>query len=117
MVVWFGDAFPIGTLVVNVIGCCLLGFVAQFGIESTSLSKETREVIGVGFLGGLTTFSTFGWETFRRLQEGLWGVAAGNVAAIENLSPYRIRLALAPVTPVMTGRSASSSAALNRCGG
>ncbi len=81
MVVWFGDAFPIGTLVVNVIGCCLLGFVAQFGIESTSLSKETREVIGVGFLGGLTTFSTFGWETFRRLQEGLWGVAAGNVAA------------------------------------
>jgi len=81
MVVWFGDAFPIGTLVVNVIGCCLLGFVAQFGIESTSLSKETREVIGVGFLGGLTTFSTFGCETFRRLQEGLWGVAAGNVAA------------------------------------
>ena len=81
MVIWFGDAFPIGTLLVNVVGCCLLGFVAQFGLESTSLSKETREVIGVGFLGGLTTFSTFGWETFRRLQEGSWSIAAGNVVA------------------------------------
>lgn len=81
MVIWFGDAFPIGTLLVNVVGCCLLGFVAEFGLESTSLSKETREVIGVGFLGGLTTFSTFGWDTFRRLQEGMWAAAAGNVAA------------------------------------
>jgi CrcB protein len=81
MVVWCGDAFPLGTLLVNVVGCCLLGFVAQFGLESTSLSKETREVIGIGFLGGLTTFSTFGWDTFRRLQEGMWAAAAGNVIA------------------------------------
>jgi len=81
MLIWFGDAFPIGTLLVNVIGCCLLGIVAQFSIESTAISKETREVIGVGFLGGLTTFSAFGWDTFRRLQEGMWGAAAGNVTA------------------------------------
>lgn len=81
MVLWLGDAFPVGTLVVNVIGCCLLGFLAQFSIESTAISRETRDVIGIGFLGGLTTFSAFGWDTFRRLQEGLWGAAAGNVAA------------------------------------
>ena len=81
MVLWFGDTFPVGTLLVNVLGCFLLGFVAQFSIESTSISKETRDMIGAGFLGGLTTFSAFGWDTFRRIQEGLWGAAAGNIAA------------------------------------
>jgi len=81
MVTWFGDAFPVGTLLVNVLGCCLLGFVGQFSLESTAISKETRDVIGVGFLGGLTTFSAFGWDTYRRIHEGLWGAAAGNVAA------------------------------------
>jgi len=81
MAIWFGEGFPLGTLVVNVIGCCLLGLVAQLSLDSTAISKESREVIGVGFLGGLTTFSAFGWDTFRRLQEGLWGAAAGNVAA------------------------------------
>ena len=80
MLLWFGDTFPVGTLVVNVLGCCLLGFVAQFSSESTAMSKETRDVLAVGFLGGLTTFSAFGWDTFRRLQEGMWGAAAGNVA-------------------------------------
>jgi len=81
MVLWFGDAFPLGTLLVNVIGCFLLGLVAQFCIETTAISKETRDMIGFGFLGGLTTFSTFGWDTFRRMQDGLWSAAAANVAA------------------------------------
>ncbi len=81
MLVWFGDAFPVGTLLVNVVGCCLFGIVAQMEIESTAISKETRDMIGSGFLGALTTFSAFGWDTHRRLQEGMWGAAAGNVAA------------------------------------
>ena len=81
MLLWLGDAFPYGTLLVNVIGCGLLGFVAQFSLESTAISKETRDVIGVGFLGGLTTFSAFGWDTFRRLEEGMWGAAIGNIGA------------------------------------
>ncbi len=81
MVDWFGDAFPLGTLVVNVVGCCLFGIVAQIELESAAISKETRDMIGAGFLGGLTTFSAFGWDTHRRLEEGLWGAAAGNVAA------------------------------------
>ena len=81
LAIWLGDSFPVGTLAVNVLGCFLLGLVGQFSLESTAISKETRDVIAAGFLGGLTTFSAFGWDTFRRIQEGLWGAAAGNVMA------------------------------------
>ena len=77
----FGDGFPYGTLLVNVLGCFLIGVLAHIGLTTDLLPKETREALGIGFLGGLTTFSTFGWETFRGLEDSAWSFAAGNVAA------------------------------------
>lgn len=72
---WLGSALP-GTFVVNVLGCLLLG--AVFGITQTRvgcLSEEVRLFIAAGFLGALTTFSTFNWELFSLLRSGRWGCA------------------------------------------
>jgi len=76
---WWGGGFPWGTLTVNLVGCFLLGMVTELGVERGMITPETRAVLGTGFLGALTTFSTFGVETFRAVEVGQWGVAALNV--------------------------------------
>ena len=76
-----GDSFPYGTLAVNLLGCFLLGTVQQVGEITDLISQETRVVIAIGFLGALTTFSTFGYETLRQLEDGNWIAVFGNVAA------------------------------------
>lgn len=55
--------FPTGTLVVNIVGCLLLGFLAGLAESRDLLSSELRLLLMVGLLGGFTTFSTFGYET------------------------------------------------------
>lgn len=67
--------FPTGTLLVNLIGCFLLGGVAQFGLHHLTIPPEWRTGITVGFFGAFTTFSTFSWETVRLLEDGEWGRA------------------------------------------
>lgn len=67
-----GAGFPSGTLAVNLIGCFLLGAVGQFALNHLSVTPEWRVALTIGFLGAFTTFSTFGWETVRMLQEGEW---------------------------------------------
>lgn len=76
----FGSSFPFGTLIVNLIGCFCLGFIAEIALEDPGLTAKTRAIIGAGFFGAFTTFSTFGVETFRAIEGGHWGVAAANVA-------------------------------------
>ncbi len=76
-----GEDFPWGTLFVNVVGCFLLGLVVEFGFARKELSPTLYRGFAVGFLGALTTFSTFGHETFRRLEEGRVTLAFGNIAA------------------------------------
>lgn len=75
-----GDRFPWGTLFVNVVGCFLLGWLARSAILSESVSETTKLVLGTGFLGAFTTFSTFGVQTTQ-----LWAesptAAVGNVSA------------------------------------
>lgn len=76
-----GEGFPYGTLAVNILGCFLLGAVQQVGETTDFLSQETRVMLTIGFLGALTTFSTFGYETFRQLEDGRLTVVLGNVGA------------------------------------
>lgn len=71
-----GFGFPWGTLVVNVLGCLLIGFALRY-VEAARMSAEVRAFVGVGVLGAFTTFSTFGYETVALLEEGAWGRAAG----------------------------------------
>jgi CrcB protein len=76
-----GGAFPYGTLIVNLSGCFLLGLIGQFTLNRLVISPDWRVAVAVGFFGGYTTFSSFGWETAKMLEDGEWLRAATYVAA------------------------------------
>ena len=65
-----GSSFPIGTLVVNISGSLLLGFLLEYSLGSPGVSRETRALLTTGFCGGYTTFSAFSFEMARLLQGG-----------------------------------------------
>lgn len=76
-----GGAFPYGTLLINLTGCFLLGLIGQFTLNRMLISPDWRVAITVGFFGGYTTFSSFGWETVKMLEDGEWLRASTYVAA------------------------------------
>jgi CrcB protein len=76
----FGTAFPYGTLVVNLAGCFLIAVIMHTAF-ALSWSPTVRSAITVGFLGGLTTYSSFNYETSSLLQAGSHGPALVNVFA------------------------------------
>src|SRR6266404_1397177 len=76
-----GGAFPYGTLLINLSGCFLLGLIGQFTLNRIVISPDWRIGIAVGFFGGYTTFSSFGWETAKMLEEGAWLRASAYVGA------------------------------------
>lgn len=63
-------AFPYGTLVVNLTGCLIIGFLSQLAEARSVFAAETRVFIFIGVLGGFTTFSAFGNETMNLFREG-----------------------------------------------
>ena len=73
------NTFPIGTLVANVLGCLLVGILIGSGQDMKS--ESLRLWLGVGFLGGLTTFSTFAADTINEVNQNHWALAIGNVAS------------------------------------
>ena len=73
--------FPVGTLVVNITGSLILGFLLRYALGSTSVSAETRALLTTGFCGGYTTFSTFSYETIALIQDGDYRRAATYVVA------------------------------------
>ena len=75
------STFPSGTLVVNLLGCFLLGGIAEYALTHLSISPELRIGITVGFFGAFTTFSTFSFETARMLQDSEWRRATIYVVA------------------------------------
>ncbi len=76
---WFGTSFPYGTLLVNIIGSLLIGFLSFALVERVIVSEEVRFAILVGVLGGFTTFSTFSLETLDLILQGNFISAVGNV--------------------------------------
>ena len=74
-----GRSFPYGTFFVNILGAFLIGLIMEFALRSTLVSPNLRIGLTVVFLGGLTTFSTFSYETFRLLEDGEVLIATGNV--------------------------------------
>lgn len=70
------SVFPWGTLVVNVVGSLVIGLVAGAAVPAWALT-----LIATGFCGALTTFSTFGYETVRLLEDGSYAAGLANVVA------------------------------------
>ena len=73
--------FPYGTLMVNVVGCFIIGFLSQLADARGVFTAELRAFVFIGILGGFTTFSTFGNETLNFLREGENFPALVNVGA------------------------------------
>ncbi|MGB8322564.1 MAG: fluoride efflux transporter CrcB [Candidatus Acidiferrum sp.] len=76
-----GSTFPYGTLFINLTGCFFLGLLGQTMLNRMIISPEWRVAITVGFFGGYTTFSSFGWETAKMMETGEWLRATTYVAA------------------------------------
>ena len=75
----FVSGFPYGTLIVNLTGCFAIAAVMHAAL-TLSWSPTVRAAVTIGFIGGLTTYSSFNYETTRLFQGGAVGAAALNVA-------------------------------------
>lgn len=75
----FGSTFPLGTLGVNVVGSFLIVTIMHIGFGKGVISPELRIFLTTGVMGGLTTYSTFSYETMRFFEEGAYGMGLLNV--------------------------------------
>lgn len=80
----YGEDFPLGTLTVNLIGCFLAGLLFYLMQERLFVNETLRAMILVGLLGGFTTFSSYGLQTFTLLRDGEFAFAALNLV-VSNL--------------------------------
>ena len=76
---WLGADFPYGTFLVNIAGSFLIGVIQEVGTTSLLISDTTRLFLAVGIMGGMTTYSSFSYETVRLAQSGAWAQAWLNV--------------------------------------
>lgn len=76
----FGAGFPYGTLLVNIVGCFIIGAFMTATTERFIINPYWRLIVTVGFVGGLTTFSSFSYETFKLLEDGSITLVLCNIA-------------------------------------
>lgn len=75
----YPGGFPLGTLIVNLLGCFLFGLIWPLAEERLIISGEMRTIILIGFMGSFTTFSSFIFETGELLRESEWLLAMANL--------------------------------------
>ena len=80
---WFGETFPLGTLIINVLGSFVIGlFAGLTGPDGRLMvSGDIRQFVMVGICGGYTTFSSFSYQTLTLAQDGQYARAGVNVVA------------------------------------
>jgi CrcB protein len=76
---WFGAGFPYGTLIANLSGAFIIGLVQELSTETTLIPDSFRLFLTTGMMGGLTTYSTFSFETVRLVEAHAWHQAWMNV--------------------------------------
>ena len=76
----FAGRFPLGTLVVNVTGCFLIGLLMPYFTERGAPHPQVRLLVVTGVLGGYTTFSAFAWESFEAVDQGSFWIGLANLA-------------------------------------
>jgi CrcB protein len=81
-----GPIFPYGTLIINVLGSFELGFFLVWTSERVIVDPRWRLLIAVGFCGGLTTFSSYAYETMAFFEQGQWMLMAGDFLSNNLLS-------------------------------
>jgi CrcB protein len=86
----YGETFPWGTIAVNLIGCFVTGAVFYLTEERFLINSTIRTVILIGLLGGFTTFSSFGLQTFVLLREGAYGLATLNLVTSNVLGLFMV---------------------------
>lgn len=84
--------FPLGTLGVNFIGSLLLGTVMYLSEYKGIVTEETRLFLCIGLLGAFTTMSTFGYESFRLMEQGQWMLVGANVVGSVGLALFGVYL-------------------------
>jgi CrcB protein len=86
----YGENFPWGTLIVNLIGSFLAGALYHLAEERLLISPTLRTIILIGLIGGFTTFSSYGLQTFTLLRDGQIGLATLNVALSNVLGLFMV---------------------------
>lgn len=92
----FGGNFPYGTFIVNVVGAFLIGLIMELSLDSTIISTNAKLFLTTGIMGGLTTFSTFSFETLGMISSGNIIMALVNISL--NLFLGIIAVALGQLT-------------------
>jgi CrcB protein len=84
----FGETFPFGTLVVNVVGSLIIGVSAGYlmHVANSTLATALQQLLMVGICGGLTTFSSFSLQTYSLIADRRWLSALCNIIFSTGLS-------------------------------
>jgi CrcB protein len=98
------STFPIGTLIVNVTGSLVLGFVLRYALGSPSVSAEVRALLTTGFCGGYTTFSTFSYDAMTLIEDGDYRRAAIYIGASVLVSLIATFLGIAAAEQLLAAR-------------
>lgn len=77
---WLLHRFPLGIIVVNILGCLVIGYVMGLAHAKDAVPDHYRLLFTVGFLGSFTTYSTFSWNSFELFRNGHIGLALANIA-------------------------------------
>ncbi len=75
----FGPVFPVGTLIINVLGSFIVGFFVIWTTERVLLDPRWRLLVVVGFCGSFTTFSSYAFESMSYFEQGQWGLMLANI--------------------------------------
>jgi len=74
-----GSVFPYGTLFINIMGSCIVGFFVIWTSERALVDPRWRLLVVVGFCGSFTTFSSYAFETIAYFEQGQWGLLLANI--------------------------------------